>query len=354
MVIEGVKRFIRNRWAPLHYALFPNRVETRRVSGSGGPLARGITGCLTVKDEALCLSYTLPNFARFFDQVVCVDNGSTDGSLEMLRQFQQEQAGTMDVEVISMPDAPFLEAKNEGLRHVRYRWFCVLDADMLILPAMLWHRVDFLDWKIPSAVRCPRVQLAGDLRHTNRFFEMLSTGEYFLRHFSTDFHFREVNLRNTHAIIPRYYRFAETPEPYMVHLDCAKPNERLFFRASRMDYRQYLNSGRKPMPFDEFEQRWLKHLLQTEEPSSAKYRSARLQALLTRRLTIHEQAVMSELRLDLPGFPFEVVEVNDEPFLRLDHRDDFWNTFQPTTDDIDYKPPNELYHNIEWRLSPFR
>jgi hypothetical protein len=120
-----------------------------------------------------------------------------------------------------------------------------------------------------------------------------------------------------------------------------------------MDYRQYLNSGGSAIEFDEFQSRWLANLLQTDEPKARKYRAGRLVATLTRRLTASEEAELNKHHLHLPDFPFEVLERNDEPFLRVDRRDEFWTTYSPTAADLAYEPPHQNFHDIGWRLLPF-
>lgn len=348
-----MKSVLRKLYAPLYRTFRRKQVQSVRFSWAGQPLNSGITGCLTVKNEELTLQYTLPTFLEFFDQIICIDNGSTDGSLEILRKFEDDYGNRLDISVISMPEASFVEAKNEGLRQVKFQWFCVLDADMYLLPKMIAQRPEFIETLIPSAVRCPRIMPGGDLGHANYSFPLVSRGEYFLRHFNSEIRFIEVNKRNTHAIIPRYYRFIENQQPLILDLDCAKPNERRLFRSCRMDYRQHLNSGGDEILFKEFEDRWLAHLLGTREPESRKYRASRLVASFSRKLTAEEQAILDSLNVSLPGFPFEVIEETGKPFLRVDHRDDFWTIYHPTQADRDYEPPHHKFHDIAWRLSPF-
>lgn len=65
-------------------------------------------------------------------EVVVVDDGSTDGSLQMLEQMR---AADPRIRVFrTAHNSGPAGARNIGLRHMRGKWYAVLDADDLLLP----------------------------------------------------------------------------------------------------------------------------------------------------------------------------------------------------------------------------
>lgn len=84
-------------------------------------------GILTLDEErriAACL-----NSAAFADQVLVVDSGSRDRTVEIAR--------ALGAEVESYPDwQGFAEQRNRLLRHARGEWVFFLDADEIITPAL--------------------------------------------------------------------------------------------------------------------------------------------------------------------------------------------------------------------------
>lgn len=82
----------------------------------------GITLAMIVKDEEEKLPRCLASVEGVVDDIVVVDTGSTDGTLEIARRhgarvFQMEWPGAFDA------------ARNESLRHVETEWILWLDAD---------------------------------------------------------------------------------------------------------------------------------------------------------------------------------------------------------------------------------
>ena len=61
-------------------------------------------------------------------QIVAVDDGSTDNSLEVIREFAPP------VEVVTQPNAGVVAAKNLGLGLATARWIIFLDADDILDP----------------------------------------------------------------------------------------------------------------------------------------------------------------------------------------------------------------------------
>ncbi len=81
-----------------------------------------VTLCMIVKNEEENLSRCLRSARRWVDQMVVVDTGSTDRTVEIARRFGAE------VYAFAWKD-DFAAARNEALKHARGDWVLQLDAD---------------------------------------------------------------------------------------------------------------------------------------------------------------------------------------------------------------------------------
>ena len=91
--------------------------------------------CMIVRDEAEALPETLACLAPPVDELVVVDTGSRDATLEIARG-----AGARLIEVPWQDD--FAAARNAALAAARGRWCLALDAD---------ERVEAATWPLLAA-----------------------------------------------------------------------------------------------------------------------------------------------------------------------------------------------------------
>lgn len=89
-----------------------------------------ISLCIIVRDEAAALPRFLRSVEPLWDELVAVDTGSRDGTVELL-----EQAGARVVHEPWRDD--FAYARNVSLDHARGRWILVLDPDELVSPVFV-------------------------------------------------------------------------------------------------------------------------------------------------------------------------------------------------------------------------
>lgn len=106
-----------------HIVFDANRSPEQRVK-SIKPLVdqADISLCMIVKNEERVLADCLKSAQPFFKQIVIVDTGSTDRTIEIARSFGAE------VHEMEWPDS-FSAARNESLRHARGKWIFWMDAD---------------------------------------------------------------------------------------------------------------------------------------------------------------------------------------------------------------------------------
>lgn len=67
-------------------------------------------------------------------EVICVDDGSTDSSLDILREYKQKDSR---VKVLTQPNTNAGAARNNGIRHARGKFYSFLDSDDIFDPNML-------------------------------------------------------------------------------------------------------------------------------------------------------------------------------------------------------------------------
>lgn len=72
-------------------------------------------------------------------EIICVNDGSTDASLEKIQAFEQSFSGNM--KVIFTANKGGASARNEGLRAAEGEYIQFLDADDVLLPEKLQHQV---------------------------------------------------------------------------------------------------------------------------------------------------------------------------------------------------------------------
>lgn len=85
-----------------------------------------ISGCIRVKNEADLLPQCLRSIVNHVDEIIVVDNGSTDETLTIAESF--------GCRVISLPNAKEDTTRNTYLEAASEPWIFVIDADELITP----------------------------------------------------------------------------------------------------------------------------------------------------------------------------------------------------------------------------
>lgn len=99
-----------------------NLLSRNKPRSGGNSKKLSLSLCMIVRDEAENLKKYLSRFCDFFDDVVVVDTGSVDDTLEV--------ASSLGARVFNIPwENDFSRARNESLRRAKGDWILVLDAD---------------------------------------------------------------------------------------------------------------------------------------------------------------------------------------------------------------------------------
>jgi glycosyltransferase involved in cell wall biosynthesis len=74
-------------------------------------------------------------------ELICVDDGSRDGSLEVLRRYERVDPR---VHVFTRPNTGVTRARNDGIVVARGLYIAAMDSDDVALPARLRRQVDYM------------------------------------------------------------------------------------------------------------------------------------------------------------------------------------------------------------------
>ena len=75
-------------------------------------------------------------------ELICVDDGSTDSSLEILRRYESM---VPRVRVITRPNTGATRARNDGIAVARGRYIAAMDSDDIALSERLRRQVDYME-----------------------------------------------------------------------------------------------------------------------------------------------------------------------------------------------------------------
>jgi len=87
-------------------------------------LKQGLSVFVICKNEAHIIEQTLKQAAKLADEIVVVDSGSSDGTLELVHQFTQK--------IFRQEWLGYSKQKNLALSKCEYQWCLSLDADEVL------------------------------------------------------------------------------------------------------------------------------------------------------------------------------------------------------------------------------
>jgi len=350
-LVSVLKSSARHLVAPiLHLGWYRRRRYRLEVTSNRQALKPGITAIVAARNEAYLIPFCLESLVGAVEQVVCVDNGSSDATLALMHEFQTRRAADLDVEILSMPGALLGECRQAALQLTRHEWHLRWDADMVCRTtgpetfSRLCRRV--LTDDRPRTIQLPRTNLVGDLHHTHRLLPVIDPGEPILMRFSQLINYREIGRFDV-IRVPLSYRQVVDKGHYYVHCAGLKSDENLIHRFHYFAWREAVNaapdaSSRHALAdFEVFKRQRNLELFGTNSPSSLKFRYQRQLVYHLQRYdeTVYgpyPEVLCSELKRPDPRF--EVIYDGGRPYRRLDRADREMLDYRPTDEDLAWDP----------------
>ena len=202
----------------------------------------GISVVMRVKDEADWIRPSIESIKCIADEIIVVDNGSTDGTYEILEEMTSNENGL--IKLWRKPDLNHCDLSNFALDQTSFRLVFRWDADMVAHTtgdyniSYLRERLLSLNPKCYYLIYLRHINLAGDLFHQDPK-EMVHIEEY-IHSFSEKACY--IHPGRFEAIkVPKYYRVLFWYEPYSFHVN-VKPERRMllrYFWEDWMDLKDY-------------------------------------------------------------------------------------------------------------------
>jgi glycosyltransferase involved in cell wall biosynthesis len=190
----------------------------RRPADFRRPL--GISIYMRVKDERDWIETSITSIRGIADEIIVSDNGSTDGTYEILQDLAGKEKGF--IKLSSRPHLHHAELSNFALEQTAFHWVLRWDGDMVAHTSgnnpisELRSRLLELPAKRYYVIYLRHVNLAGDLFHQDPQ-EMVHIEEY-AHTFSRSASFVQPG-RFEAVEFPLYYRPLFWYEPYAFHMN---------------------------------------------------------------------------------------------------------------------------------------
>ena len=315
---------------------------------NGAPLKDGITAVVSAKNEAYIIPFCLESLVGVVDQVVCIDNGSDDGTLDVMNAFKKKFAGRIEVDILEMPNALLGDCRNAGLEHTRYKWHLRWDADMVCRTSgkedMKLLREKVLKDDQPRTIQLPRTNLRGDFHHTRKNLPAIDPGEPILVRFGKDIEYVEYGKFDV-IRVPFYYAIEKESKRYYFHCEGLKSDDNLIYRRQYFEWREAFNKHsdanrpKEVSDFEVFKKDWCKREFNTLDQASLKWR---FQRDFCNRLERIDKKMFGDypdvLKPELDGKQtrFEIVFKDGKPYSRVDRVDNEMSEYQPTGADLEW------------------
>jgi len=235
---------VRNRLARLARTALSFSPQLRFIALPSRP--EGISIMVRVKDEADWIRPSIDSIKGIADEIIVVDNGSSDRTYEILEEMASEEKGL--IKLWRKPDLSHCDLSNFALEQTAFRWVFRWDGDMVAHTSgdhnilTLRDRLLSLNPKGYYLIYLRHINLSGDLFHQDPK-EMVHIEEYI--HTYSD-QARYIHPGRFEAMkVPKYYRVLFWYEPYSSHVN-VKSARRMLLRYFWEDWMELKNYKQYP------------------------------------------------------------------------------------------------------------
>lgn len=332
----------------------PNK-ENYFLDYNGKPLREGISFCVPAYNEEHTISLCFSSLIGFVQEIIFIDNGSTDNTLQIVQEFQKIYEKQIKVIILEMPESTLVEMRQEALKYVKHKWIIRGDADMLFrvkAKEIILEKIKNVSR--PTAFQIRKIELFGTASNYHKLFGKFSKGEFFLRTFDPRIEYIEYYGRLEHAPLPIYCKMTKIKEYSFYHLDCYKENERIIYRTCYLDWREYVNKhpeGQKSK--EEYSKMWLQHNFKTNDEKELKYRFARLIGSMCEK---HTDSFIAQYPFILKSLiekdPYIITSKDGKPFLRYGRDEQaFFDSYQLTDSESAWTPDVDKFYRDSIRMA---
>ncbi len=340
------KSFLKKTIKPVARASYYLSKSSHQIAG----IKDGVTAVVVARNESYSLLMSLGSLVGFADEIICIDNGSTDDTLQKMQSFQKKYNSRLKVEVIEAPGKLLGDCRNIGLEQSTYSWHLRWDADMVFRQNAgkynaVWLKEKIQKIKFPAAIKLSRINLSGDLHHVSQLHDPVDDGEFFLVKRTKSLAYREVHKFDV-LQFPVFYKEIKIAEPVIFHLNLLKPLERIMYRNIYFSWRKSEIGSDKKQSFESFKKNWELNMFGTNEPDALKYRFQKKFVLLNskpfdaQRYGPYPEQV--ELEIEKGNERFHFVYENNRVVERKDEEDFGFNNYIPTKEDLEWSVEEHL------------
>jgi glycosyltransferase involved in cell wall biosynthesis len=222
---------------------FASLLHTMFINPSTKRRPQGISVFMRVKNEHDWIAAAVASIQTIADEIVVVDNGSTDGTFEILQDISHREKGRL--KLWRKPELNHADLSNFALEQTTFHWVFRFDGDMIAHTSgphdieKLRSRILALNPHRHYLIYLRHINLSGDLYHQDPK-EMVHIEEY-IHTFSQAARF--VHPGRFEAVkFPVYYKPLFWYEPYIFHVNI-KPARRMllrYFWEEWMELKDYL------------------------------------------------------------------------------------------------------------------
>ena len=313
----------------------------------GQPLLDGITAVVSAKNEEYILPFCLKSLVGVVDQIVLIDNGSDDSTLQVMQQFKSDYGEKVEVDILEMPGALLGDCRNAGLDLMRYKWHLRWDADMVCRtsgPNDMKQIRELITDDRPRTLQLPRINLRGDFHHT-RHRLAIDPGEPILMRFGRDIKYVEYGKFDV-IRVPFYYAIVKDTRYFYFHCEGLKSDENMIYRRQYFEWRELFNSfsdndrPERVRDFEKYKEDWKKQEFGTVDDLALRWRFNRLDChklkLVDKKLFgDYPEVMVAEMESDNPQY--KIVRKEERPYLRIDRSDPQLQNYKPTKDDEEWE-----------------
>ncbi len=280
----------------------------------------GISVMIRVRDEEDWIARSLLSINDFADEVVIVNNNSTDRTLDEIERIKEKLNYQLIIENEASND--IIKVSNHALSLTSFRWIFRWDSDFIAHTSGKFNIINLrkLLLDLPQSkhylIYPLTVSFAGDLFHVKVGKEIHSEGYIHTWHPKL----RYIKKGKFEVLkTPFFYTIKRINKIYFVHIGSAKPIAKIIFRLFWLDWQFHLNEFPDITQFISYK---ADHDLDSMTLKEIAVDKLKRLILPVRKYRVNEFGEYPDLmKKDIEKPRFKMIYKNGEPYTRTDFID---------------------------------